>query len=83
MKKVDEYYYGFNVDNDSIFFQVVRFPIYVNIFSSRWYAKRAGQLDMYEHFDKKFKRPFLIAFMLVISSFLFAFVSWFIQKYYL
>ncbi len=83
MKEVDKYYYGFNVDNDSIFYQLVRFPIYANIFASRWYARLVGHLDMYEHFDKKFKRPFLLASMFVLLGLFLLLSGLFIDKYYL
>jgi len=61
MKEVDKFYYGASFEKDSIFFQLTRFPMYAYFFTSRWAAKRGGHLEIYDHFDSKFKRPFLVA----------------------
>ncbi|HED15998.1 MAG TPA: hypothetical protein ENI64_04150 [Gammaproteobacteria bacterium] len=83
MKEVDKYVYGHNFEHDSIFFQIARLPQYTTVFSSRWYAKRTGQLEFYEHFDKKFKQPFLFSFYFAVLSGFFIFITWVIQGYYL
>lgn len=83
MKEVDEYVYGHKFEHDSIFFQIARVPQYLTVFSSRWFSKRTGQLDFYEHFDSKFKKPFLISFYLVVIGMLFLIVAVFFEKYYL
>lgn len=83
MKEVDEYIYGYKMPSDSIFFQLMRFPHYSHILNSRWGAKRAGSLDLYEHFDKKFKRPFLIAQIIVILGGVFMIIAVIIQNYFI
>ena len=82
MKKIDKYIYGHEFEHDSIFFQIARLPQYILVFSSRWFAKRTGQLEFYEHFDKKFKRPFLVAYMIVIFGALFMGLAWVVKEYY-
>lgn len=83
MKEVDEYIYGHKFEDDSIFFQIARLPQYLTVFSSRWLAKRTDQLEFYEHFDKKFKRPFLISFYLVVLGWALVFITWIIDKFYI
>ncbi len=82
MKEIDKYIYGHEFEHDSIFFQMARLPQYISVFASRWFAKRTGQLEFYEHFDKKFKRPFLVAYMIVILGVLLMALSWVITEYY-
>ena len=83
MKEVDKYVYGHKFEHDSIFFQIARVPQYLTVFSSRWFAKRTGQLEFYEHFDKKFKRPFLISLLFAILSLVFMMIGLLMDKYYL
>ncbi|HED15997.1 MAG TPA: hypothetical protein ENI64_04145 [Gammaproteobacteria bacterium] len=83
MKVVDKYIYGHAFEHDSIFFQMARLPQYILVFSSRWYAKRTGQLEFYEHFDKKFKQPFLVAYLIVLFGVVMMVLSWVITEYYI
>jgi len=82
MKEIDKYIYGHEFEHDNIFFQMARLPQYITVFSSRWYAKRTGQLEFYGHFDKKFKRPFLVAYMIVMLGALFMGLAWIVKEYY-
>jgi len=59
-KEIDRLVYGYEIPSDSIFYKILRLPNYGGAFSSRWFAKRAHLLQIRDHFDKKFQRPFII-----------------------
>ena len=81
MKEVDEFVYGHKFKHDSIFFLIARAPLYMLIFSSRWYARRTGQLEFYENFDSDFKRPFVITHYIMLLGGLFMVFSWLLDNF--
>jgi len=83
MKEVDKYLHGSTFQHDSIFFQLLRFSQYSYFFISHWVAKRGGYLELYEHFDDKFKRPFRLAFLFNTLTVFFIVVLAILDKYYL
>ena len=60
VKEIDRLVYGFEIPDDSIFFQILRLPKYGGVFASRWIAKRCHLTHIRDQFDKKFERPFII-----------------------
>lgn len=68
IKKIDRLVYGCEIASDSIFFQLIRLPKYGGAFSSHWVAKRSHLLEIRDHFDKKFQRPFIIAHHLLLTG---------------
>ena len=81
IKEVDEFVYGHKFEHDSIFFQIARAPLYMLVFSSRWYARRTGQLAFYENFDSKFKRPFVITHYTFLLGGLFMIITWLLDNF--
>ena len=71
MKEIDRVVYGYEIPSDSIFFKGFRFMDYGGAFAWRFYARRIGKEWMRERFDKKFQRPFIISFWLIIVGCLF------------
>lgn len=66
IKEIDRIVYGYEFPNDSIFALMIRVPNYAGAFFWRWSARRSGLEGKIEHFDKNFKWPFIVHFMLMI-----------------
>jgi len=66
VKEIDKAVYGFEMLNDSIFFLVFRVPTYGFAFLWKRYAKIVGCEGKIEHFDRHFRRPFIIVAVLTI-----------------
>ena len=66
MKKIDQLVYGSEIPYDSIFYQLLRLPRYGGAFASRWGARRAHLLSIRDQFDKKFQRPFIVTYYLLM-----------------
>ena len=66
IKEIDKIAHGFEIPHDSIFFVVMRVPNYGGALLWKWYARRIGLEGKIEHFDKRFRWPFIAAFLLMI-----------------
>ncbi|VAW49891.1 hypothetical protein MNBD_GAMMA04-168 [hydrothermal vent metagenome] len=66
VKKIDKIAHGFEIPHDSIFFLVMRVPNYGGALLWQWYAKRIGLAGKIEHFDQRFRWPFIAAFLLML-----------------
>ena len=71
IKEIDKVVYGFEMSNDSIFFLVFRVPNYSLVFLWKMYAKRSGLEGKIEHFDRRFRWPFIT--VLFLSFFVYFF----------
>jgi len=68
IKEIDRLVYGSEISGDSIFHQGLRLMNYGGAFAWRFGAKRSKLLYIRERFNKRFQRPFIIYFWLVIIS---------------
>ncbi len=66
IKEIDKIAHGFEIPHDSIFFLVMRVPNYGGALLWKWYAKRIGLAGKIEHFDRRFRWPFIAAFLLML-----------------
>jgi len=66
IKEIDKVVYGYEFPHDSIFALGLRVPNYGSAFLWKWSAKRSGLEGKIEHFDKRFRWPFIAAFLLMI-----------------
>ncbi|MCW8934914.1 MAG: hypothetical protein OQK98_09330 [Gammaproteobacteria bacterium] len=66
VKTIDKAVLGYEYPNDSIFSLMLRVPNYGGGFLWEWSAKRSGLKGKIEHFDNKFKRPFIVNYILLI-----------------
>ena len=65
IKQIDKVVYGYEFPHDSIFALMIRVPNYASGFMWKWSAKRSGLEGKIEQFDNKFKKPFILSFVLV------------------
>ena len=84
MKEVDRLIYGFETQGESFSLQAQRMMDYGAVFTWRWHAKRAERLYVYDHFDKKFKRPFIVTYYLfwvtaILMVILYILDEWFLH----
>jgi len=66
IKEIDKVVYGYEFPHDSIFALGLRVPNYGSAFLWKWSAKRSGLEGKIEHFDKRFRWPFIAAFLLMV-----------------
>jgi len=66
IKEIDKVVYGYEFPHDSIFALGLRVPNYGSAFLWKWSAKRSGLEGKIEHFDKRFRWPFIAVFLLMI-----------------
>ncbi|MCF6338812.1 MAG: hypothetical protein L3J84_12825 [Gammaproteobacteria bacterium] len=64
IKEIDKVVHGFEIPNDSIFFLVLRAPIYGFAFLWKWYAKIVKYESKLEQFDRRFRWPFIATSLL-------------------
>jgi len=83
VKEIDRIIFGCETEDDSFFFLMLRVPNYTLGFIWKFYAKRAGLLEMYNHFDKKFKRPFMLNLWLSVIGMGAFLILIYMQKYVL
>ena len=81
IKEMDKVVYGFEFTNDSIFFIFFRTPEYSLIFLSKLYAKKNGFDKKIAHLDKRFRWPFIAAFLLSSFIVLMMILAWVFKKY--
>ncbi len=62
IKEIDKMVYGFEFPNDSIFALGLRVPNDGGAFLWKWSEKRSGLEGKIEHFDKRFRWPFIAVF---------------------
>lgn len=68
IKVIDKAVLGYEFPNDSIFSLIIRIPNYASGFLWEWSARRTGLKGKIEHFDKRFRWPFVTSFILVFFS---------------
>ncbi len=83
IKEIDRVVFGYEISSDSIFYQGLRLMDYGGTFAWRFYARRIGKEWMRERFDKKFQRPFIIRFWLMIIGVLSFSVAGILHEYLL
>ena len=83
IKEIDRVVFGYEISNDNLFYLMIRLPRYGGAFAWRWSAKRADLLEIRDHFDKKFQRPFIVDFWLMIASALSLFVAVILNEFFL
>ncbi len=66
IKEIDKVVYGYEFPHDSIFSLMLRVPNYGGAFVWDWSAQRSGLKGKIEHFDKKFRWPFVVNFFLML-----------------
>ena len=66
IKEIDKVVYGYEFPNDSIFSLMLRVPNYGGAFVWEWSARRSGLEGKIEHFDNKFRWPFVADFFLML-----------------
>lgn len=81
VKEIDRAVLGYEYPNDSIFALLLRVPNYAGGFLWKWSARRTGLEGKIEHFDKKFRRPFIASFLLMILSMVCLIVGSILQYY--
>ncbi|MCF6255751.1 MAG: hypothetical protein L3K25_05535 [Gammaproteobacteria bacterium] len=81
IKEIDKVVYGFEFPNDSIFALGLRVPSYGGAFLWKWSAKRSGLEGKIEHFDKRFRWPFIAVFLLMIFGVLMMILAGVFRKY--
>ncbi len=81
VKEIDKVVYGFEFPNDSIFALMIRVPSYGAGFLCKWSAKRSGLEGKVEHFDHRFRWPFIAVFLLSFSIFIFMILAILFDKY--
>ena len=83
IKYIDQKVLGYELSGDSIFYQMLRLPRYGGAFAWRWSAKRANLLQIRDQFDKKFQRPFVINFWLIMFGTFSIVVLFVLDKWFL
>lgn len=81
IKEIDKIVYGYEFPNDSIFALMIRFPSYAGGFIWKWSAKRTGLTGKIEHFDWRFRWPFVAIMILLIMMFVLAIVGTMTKNY--
>lgn len=82
IKKIDQAVLGYEFPHDSIFALIIRVPNYAGGFIWEWSAKRTGLAGKIEHFDARFKWPFIAVMILVIMMFSLLFIGSFLKSYW-
>ena len=83
IKEIDKVVFGREIFGDNLFYLMMRLPRYGGAFAWRWSAKRAGLLAIRDHFDKRFQRPFILYFWLLIASALSLLVAVILNEFFL
>ena len=82
VKAIDKAVLGYEYPHDSIFALMLRVPNYGGGFLWEWSAKRSRLKGKIEHFDNKFKRPFIVNYILLIIGTFSLVASILIGKFY-
>jgi hypothetical protein len=83
IKEIDRIVFGYEIIDDNIFYQMLRLPRYGGAFAWRWSAKRANLLQIRDQFDKKFQRPFIINFWLIMFGAFCMIILFVLDKWFL
>lgn len=75
IKEIDKAVLGYEFPHDSIFALIIRVPNYAGGFMWKWSARRTGLEGKIEHFDRKFRWPFIAAMISAIIGILFFIVG--------
>lgn len=68
IKEIDKAVLGYEFPSDSIFALIIRVPNYAGGFMWKWSARRTGLEGKIEHFDNRFRWPFIATMVLIIVS---------------
>jgi len=82
IKEIDKAVLGYEYPHDSIFSLMLRIPNYGGGFLWKWSAKRGKLQGKIEHFDSKFKWPFVLSFLLMMAGIFCLIISVLIGEYY-
>jgi len=82
IKEIDRVIYGFEFPNDSIFALGLRVPNYGSAFLWKWSAKGSGLAGKIEHFDRRFRWPFIAVFLLMVLGVFMMILAVLIDKYF-
>ena len=81
IKEIDKAVLGYEFPHDSIFALIIRVPNYAGGFLWRWSARRSGLEGKIEHFDARFRWPFIAVMVLAISGITLFIISYILMKY--
>jgi len=82
IKEIDKAVLGYEYPHDSIFALMLRVPNYAGGFMWKWSARRSGLEGKIEHFDRRFRWPFITVMMLLIIGFSSFFTGIILQKFF-
>ncbi len=80
VKQVDLAVLGYELPTD-VFSLFLRVPNYAGAFSSRFFARRVKLAGKIEHFDRRFRWPFVVIHWLVVTGLCAMIVGVFIEKH--
>ena len=81
IKEIDKVVLGYEFPHDSIFALIIRVPNYAGGFMWKWSARRSGLEGKIEHFDARFRWPFIAVMVLAIAGITLFVISYFLMKY--
>ena len=67
--------------SNSIFALIIRVPNYAGGFMWKWSARRSGLEGKIEHFDSRFRWPFIASMVVVIVEVILIIISSILMKY--
>jgi hypothetical protein len=73
IKEIDKAVLGYEFPHDNIFALMIRVPNYASSFLWEWSAKRTKLDGKIEHFDKKFRWPFIACFFTFLAKHYFSY----------
>ena len=82
VKEIDIAVHGYEFRHDNFFALGMRVPNYSGGLTSKFLAKRGRLTGKIEHFDMKFKWPFIAFFIFSTSAFIFFLMAILMGKYY-
>ena len=81
IKEIDKVVYGYEFPHDSIFALIIRVPNYAGGFMWKWSARRSGLEGKIEHFDLRFRWPFIATMVLALTGMFLFIIAFFLMKY--
>jgi len=81
IKEIDKVVHGYEFPHDSIFALIIRVPGYAGGFMWKWSARRSGLEGKIEHFNNRFRWPFVATMVLSILAMVFLIIARLLQNY--
>lgn len=81
IKEIDKAILGYEFPHDSIFALLVRVPNYSGGFMWKWFARLTGLEGKIEHFDSRFRWPFIASLVLGIVGVILIVIATILMKY--